>query len=55
MYNRYLSDGRLKNGIEKEFNLPTPLMILKNKLFDEFRHKPLDFDESNAIYFKAGF
>jgi serine/threonine protein kinase len=55
VYNRYLSDGRLKNGIEKEFNLPTPLMILKNKLFDEFRNKPLDFDESNAIYFKAGF
>jgi hypothetical protein len=54
-YNRYLSEGRLKNGMEREFDLPTPLSILKNRLFDEFRNKPLDFDESKAIYFKSGF
>jgi hypothetical protein len=54
LYNRYLSEGRLKNGIEKDFDLPTPLTILRNKLFDEFRNKPSDFDESKAIYFKSG-
>ena len=54
VYNRYLSEGRLKNGVEKDFDLPTPLTILKNKLFDEFRRKPSDFDESKAIYFKSG-
>ena len=54
MYNRYLSEGRLKNGIEKDFNLPTPLSILKNSFFEEFRHKPSDFDEEKAIYFKSG-
>lgn len=55
VYNRYLSEGRLKNGIEKEFELPTPLSILKNGLFDEFRKKPKDFDETKAVYFKSGF
>jgi hypothetical protein len=55
LYNRYLSEGRLKNGIEKDFELPTPLSILKNRLFDEFRVKPDDFDETKAIYFKSGF
>jgi len=54
-YNRYLSEGRLKNGMEHEFNLPTPLGILKNAFFDEFKQKPSDFDESKAIYFKSGF
>lgn len=55
LYNRYLSEGRLKNGVEKDFELPTPLSILNNKLFDEFRNKPADFDESKAVYFKSGF
>lgn len=55
VYNRYLSEGRLKNGIEKDFDLPTPLTILRNTLFDEFRNKPSDFDETKAIYFKSGF
>jgi hypothetical protein len=55
MYNRYLSEGRLKNGVEKEFNLPTPLSILKHSFFSEFKHKPLDFDEEKSIYFKSGF
>lgn len=55
VYNRYLSEGRLKNGVEKDFDLPTPLTILRNKLFDEFRNKPSDFDDSKAVYFKSGF
>jgi hypothetical protein len=54
-YNRYLSEGRMKNGIEKDFDLPTPLSILKNKFFEPFKNKPSDFDVSKAIYFKAGF
>lgn len=55
-YNRYLSEGRMKNGIEKEFaDLPTPLSILKNKFFELFKSKPSDFDSTKAIYFKAGF
>lgn len=55
-YNRYLSEGRIKNGIETEFdNLPTPNIIMKDSFFDSFKNKPTDFDESKAIYFKAGF
>ena len=55
-YNRYLSEGRMKNGVENEFkDLPKPLAILEHKFFDSFKNKPNDFDESKAIYFKAGF
>jgi hypothetical protein len=55
-YNRYLSEGRMKNGIESQFeDLPTPTKILKHSFFDSFKNKPDDFDESKALYFNAGF
>jgi hypothetical protein len=55
-YDRYLSEGRIKNGMEKEFtDLPTPNTILDNDFFSVFLTKPVDFDEKTAIYFKAGF
>lgn len=55
-YDRYLSEGRIKNGMEKEFtDLPTPNTILDNDFFSVFLTKPADFDEKTAIYFKAGF
>jgi serine/threonine protein kinase len=56
VYNRYLADGRMKNGIENEFNnLPIPLTILEHKFFSVFKNKPADFNESTSLYFKAGF
>lgn len=55
-YNRYLADGRMKNGIESQFkDLPIPSNILKNSFFDSFKQKPDDFDKSIALYFNAGF
>lgn len=52
---KYLSDGRLINGIESEFDLPTPMSILSHPFFQSFTEKPADFDEANAIVFRAGF
>lgn len=55
-YNRYLSEGRMKNGVDTLFkDLPTPASILSHSFFDSFKNKPDDFDESKAIYFNAGF
>ena len=52
----YLSDGRMINGVEKLFdNLPTPLNILNDTFFESLTIKPDDFEESKAVYFKAGF
>jgi hypothetical protein len=51
----YISEGRLINGTEDVFKLPSPLDLLKHGFFENFTFKPNDFDESNAIYFKAGF
>lgn len=51
----YLHKGRLLNGIENIFKLPTPMELLNNKFFNKFTTKPDDFDETKAIYFKAGF
>ena len=51
----YLHKGRLINGTENIFNLPSPIDLLNNKFFDKFTIKPSDFEESKAIYFKAGF
>jgi hypothetical protein len=45
----------LINGVENNFDLPTPLSILQHPFFNEFTNKPEDFDEATAIYFKAGF
>lgn len=52
---QYLCDGRLINGVETLFNLPTPLELLKQDFFKNFTIRPKDFDEGTAIYFKAGF
>jgi hypothetical protein len=51
----YLCDGRLINGVETQFKLPTPFSILNHEFFKEFTKKPDDFDEYTAMYFKAGF
>jgi hypothetical protein len=51
----YISEGRLINGTEELFNLPTPLDLLNDKLFESFTVKPDDFDEATAVYFNAGF
>ena len=53
--NKYLLEGRLMNGIEKSFDLPTPLNLLKHDFFKSFTTKPDDFDEKTAVYFNAGF
>jgi hypothetical protein len=52
---KYLSEGRLINGTEDVFKLPSPLDLIRNKFFDNLTIKPADFDESKALYFKAGF
>jgi hypothetical protein len=52
---QYLLEGRMINGIEQEFNLPTPKQLLKNEFFKSFTVKPDDFDETTAVYFRAGF
>jgi hypothetical protein len=51
----YISEGRLINGTEELFSLPTPLDLLNDKLFESFTVKPDDFNEATAIYFNAGF
>ena len=51
----YISEGRLINGTEDVFKLPSPLDLLKHGFFENFTIKPSDFDETTAIYFKAGF
>jgi len=52
---KYLNEGRLINGAEGKFELPTPIDVLNNSFFECFTVKPDDFDPSNALYFKAGF
>ena len=51
----YVSEGRLINGTEEVFKLPTPFELLDDEFFKPFLVKPDDFDESTAIYFNAGF
>jgi hypothetical protein len=51
----YISEGRLINGTEDLFKLPTPLELLGDKFFESFTVKPDDFDETRAVYFNAGF
>jgi hypothetical protein len=53
--NNYINDGRLVNGTENIFDLPTPVKIMDHDFFACFTKKPDDFKESEAIYFKAGF
>jgi len=52
---QYLLEGRMINGVEEEFKLPTPKELLKNDFFRAFTTKPDDFNEATAIYFRAGF
>lgn len=55
-YDRYLSSGRIRNGIDEEFeDLPIPIKLLDHDFFEQFTKKPADFDESKAIYFDSGF
>jgi hypothetical protein len=51
----YISDGRLINGVEDIFTLPTPLDLLNDVFFESFTKCPDDFDEKTAIYFRSGF
>jgi len=51
----YVSEGRLINGAEELFDLPTPMKLINDSFFECFTKKPADFDESTAIYYKAGF
>ena len=51
----YVSEGRLLNGTEDLFKLPTPIDLLDDPFFDTFTRRPDDFDESTAVYFNAGF
>ena len=51
---KYLSNGRLINGIESMFKLPKPLDLIRNNFFNELTIKPQDFNEKDAIYFKSG-
>lgn len=54
-YDRYLSNGRIRNGIDEEFeDLPIPIKLLDNNFFEQFTKKPDNFDESKAIYFDSG-
>lgn len=53
--NKYLCEGRLINGTENIFTLPTPIDLIRHKFFKELTIKPHDFNESEALYFKAGF
>ena len=50
----YLVSGRMINGVEKKFTLPTPLTALSHDFFSSFLVKPDDFDESTAMYFSLG-
>jgi hypothetical protein len=49
--NDKIFDGRLINGVEKEYKLPDALQLLQNELFDSFKMKPTDFEESESIVF----
>lgn len=52
----YLSEGRLVNGVEQEFELPKPLDLLHSGFFEMFTVKPDDFDQrTDTLYFRAGF
>jgi len=51
----YVAEGRLVNGAEEKFKLPSPIDLLNETFFESFTKRPVDFDENNALYFKAGF
>lgn len=47
----YILKGRLINGVEKMFNLPTPFTVLDHPFFEELTKIPDDFDQATAIEF----
>lgn len=47
----YILKGRLINGVEKMFDLPTPFTILDHPFFEELTKIPEDFDPMTAIEF----
>jgi len=49
----YLYEGRLLNGVENIFKLPTVKDLLIDDFFKDFTIKPDDFKEEEAIYFKS--
>lgn len=51
----YVAEGRLVNGVEEKFKLPSPIDLLNETFFESFTKRPADFDENDALYFKAGF
>ena len=42
----------LRTGVEKLYKLPIPLDLLKSSFFEDFKAKPADFDELNAVIFE---
>ena len=55
-YDEFLSEGRMKCGVEEQFtNLPIPVSILTHPFFECLTTIPTDFDKTTAIYFDAGF
>jgi hypothetical protein len=55
-FDPYLAEGRIRNGVEKEFkNLPTPFKLLESPFFENLKNKPDDFKENESIYFKYSF
>jgi hypothetical protein len=51
----YMYKGRIINGVENLFKLPTPKELLLNSFFKEFLEKPQDFDENECLFFKFNF
>lgn len=51
----YLCNGRLVNGVDSMFTLPTAPTLLQSTFFSEFSKVPADFDPTTAVYFRAGF
>ena len=49
---QHILDGRLINGTEKNFKLPTPLELLNNPFFACFLNKPADVTVENSIIFE---
>ena len=48
----FLYKGRLINGVENQFQLPTPIsLLIDSGFFNEFLIKPIDFNQDKAIYF----
>jgi hypothetical protein len=51
--NEFIKNGRLRNGVEEKLDLPTPLKLIEDVIFNEFTIVPEDFNPKEAMYFKA--